>query len=88
MVGGSNEGTIQDIIKYFAVNPYLTTKKIAESLGVAFTTAQRAIEKLEDLGIVSQTSEGKRDRVYCATQILSILEEPTKITGNFEVIYS
>ncbi|BAO99598.1 putative uncharacterized protein [Wolbachia endosymbiont of Cimex lectularius] len=30
--------------------------------------------KLEDLGIVSQTSEGKRDRVYCATDILKILE--------------
>ncbi|MDE5057016.1 hypothetical protein OZD68_05505 [Wolbachia endosymbiont of Drosophila bicornuta] len=49
-----------------------------------FTTAQRAIVKLEDLGIVSQTSQGKRDRVYCATDILNILEEPTKITENFD----
>ncbi|MBS9528793.1 hypothetical protein [Wolbachia endosymbiont of Ceratitis capitata] len=57
---------------------------MVENLGVVFTTAQRAIVKLEDLGIVSQTSQGKRDRIYCATDILNILEEPTKITENFD----
>ncbi|WP_341811577.1 hypothetical protein [Wolbachia endosymbiont (group A) of Oxytorus armatus] len=57
---------------------------MVENLGVVFTTAQGAIVKLEDLGIVSQTSQEKRDRVYCATDILNILEEPTKITENFD----
>ncbi|WP_353273838.1 hypothetical protein [Wolbachia endosymbiont (group A) of Ennomos erosarius] len=57
---------------------------MVENLGVVFTTAQRAIVKLEDLGIVSQTSQGKRDQVYCAIDILNILEEPTKITENFD----
>lgn len=74
------EGIVQEMIKSLAVNPYFTTKKVAENLNVAFTTAQRAIGKLEDLGIVRQISQRKRDRVYCATEILSILEEPTKIT--------
>ncbi|MGL9717160.1 MAG: Fic family protein [Wolbachia sp.] len=78
------EGVASDIIRYLAVNPYFTIKKVVENLGVAFTTAQRAITKLEDLGIVSQISEGKRDRVYCAIDILNILEESTKITGNFD----
>lgn len=68
------KGVASDIIRYLAVNPYFTIKRIVENLGVAFTTAQRAVMKLEDLGIVSQTSEGKRDRVYCATDILKILE--------------
>ena len=77
--GNSASGALQHIIKHFAVNPYLTIPKIAESLGLAYTTVQRAIEKLEHAGIIKQVSEGKRDRVYCATQILNILEEPTKI---------
>ncbi|MDM8335307.1 winged helix-turn-helix domain-containing protein [Wolbachia pipientis] len=68
------EGIASDIIRYLAVNPYFTIKRIVENLGVAFTTAQRAVMKLKDLGIVSQISEGKRDRVYCATDILKILE--------------
>lgn len=49
---------------------------------MAFTTAQRAINKLEKLGIILQTSTGKRDKIYCATDILKILEEPTRITEN------
>lgn len=72
--------TAQAIVTHLAVNPYVTIKKTAEKLGVAFTTVQRAIEKLEDLTIIEQTSQGKRDRVYCAKKILSILEEPTKLS--------
>lgn len=79
-ISSKTGGIAQEIVKYLAVNPYFTTKKIAENFKVAFTTAQRAIGKLEELGIISQVSEGKRDRVYCAIQILNILEEPTKMT--------
>ncbi|WP_265035555.1 MULTISPECIES: Fic family protein [unclassified Wolbachia] len=83
-VSSKTEGVASGIVRYLAVNPYFTIRKVVENLGVVFTTAQRAIVKLEDLGIVSQTSQGKRDRVYCATDILNILEEPTKITENFD----
>jgi Fic family protein len=76
----------QNIVKHLAVNPYLTIKKVAEILSVAFTTAQRIIDKLEKLGIVSQVSQGKRDRVYCANDILRILEEPTNINDNYKII--
>ena len=72
--------TAHTIITHLAVNPYITITKTAEKLGVAFTTVQRIIEKLEELSILTQTSQGKRDRVYCAQKILDILEEPTKIT--------
>jgi Fic family protein len=78
--------TVHAIVLLLAVNPYITTKKIAENLGIAFTTVQRAIEKLEGMGIVEQTSDAKRDRVYCATAILNILEEPTKISEDLEGI--
>jgi Fic family protein len=83
-IGSRTEGVAQEIVKYLAVNPYVTTKKIAESMNVAFTTVQRAIGKLEALGIISQVSERKRDRIYCANEILSILEEPTKMMENFQ----
>jgi Fic family protein len=83
-VGNKTESSLQDIVKYLAVNPFLTITKIAINLGIAFTTAQRSVSFLEDLGIVSQISEGKRDRVYCATQILGILEESAKITSDLD----
>jgi Fic family protein len=83
-VSGRADNIVQHIVKYLAVNPYCTVKKIANTLEIAFTTAQRAVAKLEGLGILVQTSKSKRDRVYCATQILQILEEPTKITETLD----
>lgn len=72
-----------DIVQHFAVNPYVTINKIAEERGIAYSTAQRTIQKLEVAGIVQKTNDNKRDKLYCATQILSILEEPTKIRTDF-----
>jgi len=67
------------IVEHFAVNPYLTTKKVAEDLKIAYSTAQRAIKKLEEAQIIKKSSNEKRDKIYCATEILAILEEPTKL---------
>ena len=64
-------------IEFFAENPFWTVKKLAERLDVAFTTAQRAMDRLERAGIVTLTVEAKRNRVYCARAILEILEGPT-----------
>jgi len=53
---------------------------VADRLEVAFTTAQRAVDRLEALSIVRQVNRAKRDRVYCATKLLDILEEPADLT--------
>jgi ribosomal protein S25 len=79
-VGGKNTAMIQDTVQSLAINPYITIKKVAQCFEIAFTTAQRIIEKLEELSIITQVSPGKRDRLYCASRLLSILEEPTKIS--------
>jgi Fic family protein len=65
----------------FVENPFWTVNKLAERLGVAFTTAQRAIDRLESAGVVTLASEAKRNRVYCAREILAILEEPPRLPG-------
>ena len=62
-------------------NPFWTIGKVAERLGVAFTTAQRAIRKLQSLGIVAQLGDAKRGRVYCAERLMAILDEPPEVTG-------
>ncbi len=66
-------------LELFIENPYWTIYGIAERLNVAFTTAQRAINRLESVGIIAQVGEARRNRVYCAESILNVLEEPTLI---------
>lgn len=51
----------------------------ARKLQVAFTTAQRAIERLERANIVVLVGDAKRNRVYCANALLHILEEPAHL---------
>ena len=73
------------VLELIGANPFITTKTAAETLGVAFTTAQRAIERLQRAGILKPVSAAKRDRVYCANALLEVLEEPADLgTGRNE----
>ncbi len=65
----------------FAENPFWTVGGVAARLEVAFTTAQRAIDRLETEGVVTQVGTARRNRVYCAGAILDVLEEPLRLTG-------
>ena len=65
----------------FAENPFWTVGGVAGRLDVAFTTAQRAIDRLEKEGIVTRQGTARRNRVYCAAAILDVLEEPLQLTG-------
>ncbi len=79
-VAGFSTRVPMALVDLLAENPFWSVTGIAKRLGVAFTTAQRGIAALEKESIVRLTSEAKRNRVYCATDILQILEEPTKLT--------
>jgi Fic family protein len=70
------------VVEHLGENPFITIKGAARMLGVAFTTAQRAIERLEHAGIVKRVGDAKRDRVYCANALLDILEEPARLVAS------
>jgi Fic family protein len=82
VASGSSQVPVE-IIQHFAMNPYFTTNKIAEELDIAYSTAQRGIQKLKSAGIIKKVNGSKRDKVYCATEILDILEEPATIRADF-----
>ncbi len=67
------------VVELLGTNPFLTTNGVADRLKIAFTTAQRAIERLERARIVKLVGNAKRDRVFCATALLDILEEPARL---------
>ena len=65
----------------FAENPFWTVSGVADRLEVAFTTARRAIDRLEAAGVVAPVGEARRNRVYCAQAILDVLEEAPHPSG-------
>jgi Fic family protein len=78
-IAGQKPKILFDAIDLLAENPFWTVKKLSERLKVAFTTAQRTINVLVEGGILSQVDNAQRDRVFCATAIMKILDEPPKI---------
>jgi predicted transcriptional regulator len=79
MVGESTKTPLR-VVEMLSANPFLTINSVAANLKVSFTTVQRAIARLERAGIVRQTSDAKRNRVWCANALLDILEEPAHLT--------
>ena len=73
---GVQSGRPEAVLRLFIGNPFWTASGIAEEMGVAYTTARRALDRLEAAGIVSQSGTVKRNRVYCAREMLEVLEAP------------
>jgi len=78
-VAGDSTKAPSRVIELLGANPFIATNLAADKLGVAFTTAQRAIERLQRLGIVKLVGNAKRDRFFCARALLDILEEPAHL---------
>ncbi len=80
MASDAGGKTASALVELLAENPFWTVKRAAARLKVAYTTAERAIAKLQQKGIVDRTSDARRDRVYCAVKLLGIFEEPARLT--------
>src|SRR5271170_4531993 len=78
-VSGESSNNPLRVVELLGANPFITIKGVTDKLAIAFTTAQRAIERLERARIVKRVGDAKRDRVYCATALLDILEEPARL---------
>jgi Fic family protein len=72
------------VVELLGANPFLTTRGVVDKRAIAFTTAQRAIERLERASILKRVGDAKRDRVYCARALLDILEEPARLNSAAE----
>jgi len=75
-LAGVQSDRAEQVLRLFVENPFRTVRGIAQELDVAYTTARRALDRLEAAGIVSLVGSARRNRVYCAQAMLDILEAP------------
>ncbi len=64
------------VLELFAESPFWSVGGLAARLDVAYTTARRAIERLEAAGIVTLAWAARRGRVYYARDMLKVLDDP------------
>lgn len=58
-------------------HPIVTTQTVASRLGVSFSTAGGALEKLASIGVVRETTGRRRGRIYAYTDYLALLDRGT-----------
>jgi len=62
-----------NVVDLLFAQPIISVRQIEAQLGVAFTTAQRYVERLEELGIVTETTGLPRNRLYRANEIIGLV---------------
>ena len=62
----------------FRARPLATLPALTEQTGASYPTVARAVEALENLGIVREITGRKRERVFAYTRYLDILNEGTE----------
>jgi Fic family protein len=79
-VAGTSSKAPAALIELLAENPFWAVGRLADRLKVAFTTAQRAVDTLVSRGILEQVGDARRGRVFCAKEIMAILDEPPRLS--------
>lgn len=74
---GKASKNVQIIFDYLEKNPIIDTRKTSEELGISYSTVSRVIAKLEECGILRQTDNASRNRVFAYEDYLEILRKDT-----------
>lgn len=74
---GKATATLNSLFTYLETNPIIEIGKTADSLGVAYNTAARAVKTMEELGILILSGKSARTKIYSYESYLSILRKDT-----------
>lgn len=74
---GRQAKTARLIFDYLEQNPIIDIGKTAHELGISFNTSSAYIKRLVECGILMQTNNSERRRVYSYEDYLSILRKDT-----------
>ena len=75
-LGDALSPRLEGVLRLFVEHPFWSVGEVGKTLGIAYTTARRAVDRLEEAGIVSPSGPSRRNRVYCASAVLTVLDAP------------
>jgi len=62
--------------EYLIAHPVVTVRSIQQAFSTSFPTANAALNIMRENGVVEPQAERKRDRVFIATEVINILNQP------------
>lgn len=76
---GSRSDTNRRLFEHLESHPIVTVRGVSEALGTSFATASLAVKRLEGEGILAQTTNAARNRVFAYEEYLSELRRGTEL---------
>jgi Fic family protein len=64
------------LVEELFASPYITVTHASEVMEVSFKSASQTIATLAEKGLLREITGQKRHRVYCADEILALLDAP------------
>lgn len=65
------------LFEYLEANPIIDIGKTASALGLSFNTVSAAVKRLQNLGILVQTENASRNRIFAYEEYIEILRKGT-----------
>lgn len=72
-----SKDNLRAVFDYIEQYPILDIKKTAKALDISYNTAATAVKKLVELGILQETTNAARNRVFAYEEYLGILRKDT-----------
>jgi Fic family protein len=69
--------TIKKVFEYLESNPIIDIKRTSAELEISFNATSNAVNKLMELGILKQTENAQRNRLFAYEEYLQILRKDT-----------
>lgn len=67
------------IHRAFMARPIATSNRLVDETGITAATVNKSLRRLEDLGIIREITDRKRDRVFCYTGYIDIMNQGTEL---------
>ena len=68
---------VRELFDYLKQHPIIEIKQTAAALGLSYNTVSAAVKKLMELGILKETTNAARNRVFAYEKYLEILKQGT-----------
>lgn len=68
---------VRELFDYLEQHPIIDIKQTAAALGLSYNTVSAAVKKLMELGILKETTNAARNRVFAYKEYLEILKQGT-----------
>jgi len=75
---GRSASSALRVHEFMQARPVVTIQTVAKGLNASFPTAAGALERLEELGVVHETTGKQRGRVYAYSAYLALLDRGTE----------